>query len=161
MQTYIQSGNVLFTSRKGARAAGAALHDAVLAATGVDSRVVVRTAAQLEAIVAGNPYPEQIADPTKVSVCFLYDDAEPTLAAVPAADYAPDTVTVIGRDAYLLDPERHGSLEARRAGDAAPRRARHRAELAHDRDAAGSRRRSGLSPPDGEKAPVGLAVVPD
>lgn len=104
VQTYIQSGNVLFTSRRGSRAVGTALHDAILAATGIDSRVVVRTAAQMAKVVTANPYPERVVDPTKVSVCFLYDDATPTLAAVPAADYAPDEVTVVGHEAYLSTP---------------------------------------------------------
>lgn len=108
VQTYIQSGNLLFTSRRGARAVGAALHDAILESSGVDSRVVIRTAAQLAAVVDANPYPDEIADPTKVSVCFLYDDAVPTLDAVPAAEYAPDAVTVVGDHAYLSTPNGMG-----------------------------------------------------
>lgn len=108
VQTYIQSGNVLFTSRKGARAVGTALHDAILAASGIDSRVVVRTAAQMAKIVTANPYPERISDPTKVSVCFLYDDAAPTPEAVEPDVYAPDEVTVVGHEAYLHTPNGMG-----------------------------------------------------
>jgi uncharacterized protein (DUF1697 family) len=108
VQTYIQSGNVIFTSRLGARRVGDALHDAVLEASGVDSRVVIRTAAQLDTVIVANPYPGEIADPTKVSVCFLYDDATPTLDAVPPIDYAPDAVTVIGDHAYLATPNGMG-----------------------------------------------------
>jgi uncharacterized protein (DUF1697 family) len=108
VQTYIQSGNVLFTSRKGTRSVAGSLHDAILEVSGIDTRVVVRTAAELGAAVGANPYPDQVADPTKVSVCFLYDDARPTLAAVPAAEYAPDAVTVVGAQAYLSTPNGMG-----------------------------------------------------
>ncbi len=108
VQTYIQSGNVLFTSRAGSRSVGRSLHDAILERTGVDSRVVVRTAAQLDTVVAANPYPDAVADPTKVSVCFLYDDAVPTPDAVAPAEYAPDLVTVVGEHAYLSTPDGMG-----------------------------------------------------
>lgn len=108
VQTYIQSGNVLFTTRKSARAAGTALHDAILAASGVDSRVVVRTAAQLDEIVRANPYADRVHDPTKVSVCFLYDDAKPTVRAVEPEVYAPDEVAVVGHEAYLSTPNGMG-----------------------------------------------------
>jgi uncharacterized protein (DUF1697 family) len=108
VQTYIQSGNVLFTSRLGAKQVGTQLHDAILEATGIDSRVVIRTAVQLDAVVGANPFADRVGDPTKVSVAFLYDDAVPTLDAVDRSVYAPDDVVVIGSDAYLHTPNGMG-----------------------------------------------------
>lgn len=102
--TYIQSGNVVFSSRKSATRVSAELHDAILTDTGIDTTVVVRTAAQLQAVLDRVPWPDRIADPTKVSVCFLYDTTRPTLDAVDPASYAPDEIVLVGTDAYLSTP---------------------------------------------------------
>lgn len=98
--TYIQSGNVVFSSRRSATRVSAELHDAIP----IDTTVVVRTAAQLQAVLDRVPWPDRIADPTKISVCFLYDTARPTLDAVDPASYAPDEIVVVGKDAYLSTP---------------------------------------------------------
>jgi len=108
VRTYIQSGNVIFTSRSGAAKVGAQLHDAILGMTGIDSRVVIRTAAQLDTVVAGNPFGDRVNDPTKVSVGFLYDDTVPTVEAVDTAEYSPDEVVVVGEHAYLSTPNGMG-----------------------------------------------------
>ncbi|MBK5287749.1 MAG: DUF1697 domain-containing protein [Acidimicrobiia bacterium] len=108
VQTYIQSGNVVFTSRKGAARVGTELHDAILDGTGIDTTVVVRTAAQLQGVLDANPWPDRVTDPTKVSVGFLYDTSRPTLDAVDPATYAPDEVVVVGIDAYLSTPNGMG-----------------------------------------------------
>jgi uncharacterized protein (DUF1697 family) len=58
----------------------------------------------MDAVIAANPWPERVEDPTKVSVVFLYPEARPDLAAVPPSDYAPDEVAVVGDNAYLSVP---------------------------------------------------------
>ena len=90
--TYINSGNLVFTSgkRQGtlAREISAAL--ATVLPKPVD--VAVRSRAELERIVSGNPYPD--ADPSKVTVSFLMTapdaGAEQRVAAM-AADDEPFT----------------------------------------------------------------------
>jgi uncharacterized protein (DUF1697 family) len=99
---------VLFTSRKGAAKVATELHDAVLAATGIDSRVVVRSAAELATVVAENPFGDRIDDPTKVSVSFLFEPVRATLDAVDPSEYAPDEVIVRGNHAYLSTPNGMG-----------------------------------------------------
>ncbi len=47
VSTFIQSGNVLFRSGSGAKQVGAQLHDAILETAGIDTRIAMRTAAQL------------------------------------------------------------------------------------------------------------------
>jgi uncharacterized protein (DUF1697 family) len=108
VSTFIQSGNVLFRSGAGATAVGTRLHDAILDASGIDTRVALRTAAQLRAVVGANPLLDRSDDPTKLSVTFLFDGVVPTMAAVDPADYAPDEVVVIGREAYLHTPNGMG-----------------------------------------------------
>ena len=47
-------------------------------------------------------------DPTKLSVTFLFDGVQPTLAALAPEAYAPDEVRVVGREAYLHTPNGMG-----------------------------------------------------
>ena len=108
VSTFIQSGNVIFRSRKGAKAVTAALHDAILEDAGIDTRIATRTAAQLQEVVGRNPFLDRSDDPTKLSVTFLFDSVTPTLSAVDPAVYAPDEVQVIGREAYLHTPNGMG-----------------------------------------------------
>ena len=68
-------------SRKGAKAVTAALHDAILTDAGIDTRVATRTAAQLQEVVARNPFLDRSDDPTKLSVTFLFDGVTPTVAS--------------------------------------------------------------------------------
>lgn len=108
VSTFIQSGNVLFRSRLGAARVTAVLHDAILEDSGIDTRIATRTAAQMRAVVAANPFLDRSDDPTKVSVTFLFDGVTPTLAALAPDVYAPDEVQVIGREAYLHTPNGMG-----------------------------------------------------
>lgn len=108
VQTYIQSGNVVFTARLGAAKVATRFHDAILAESGVDSRVVLRTAADLGAIVADNPFLARGVDTKLVHVSFMYEESTPTLDAVDAKIYAPDEVEVLGAHAYLHTPDGMG-----------------------------------------------------
>jgi len=69
VRTYIQSGNVVFESRKGEAAVRTALEAALNKALRHPADVVVRTAAEMAAILAANPFPQ--AQPAKVGVAFL------------------------------------------------------------------------------------------
>jgi uncharacterized protein (DUF1697 family) len=104
VSTYIQSGNVLFRSRLGTASVAATLHDAILDGAGIDTTVVIRTAEQMRGVAAGNPWPDRIQDPTRVSVSFLYPECVPTIDDVDPAEFAPDEVVVVGQDAYLSTP---------------------------------------------------------
>ncbi len=108
VSTFIQSGNVVFRSRAGATKVTRVLHDAVLAASGIDTRIATRTAAQLRTVVASHPMADRTDDPTKLSVVFLFDGVAPTLDALDPAEYAPDEVQVVGHEAYLHTPNGMG-----------------------------------------------------
>jgi uncharacterized protein (DUF1697 family) len=111
VSTFIQSGNVIFRSRKGAKAVTAALHDAILEDSGIDTRIATRTAAELQEVVGRNPFLDRSDDPTKLSVTFLFDGVVPTLPALGLEVYAPDEVQVIGREAYLHTPNGMGKTK--------------------------------------------------
>ena len=69
VRTYIQSGNVVFTSRKGEVAVHKALQAALTKALGKPADVAVRTTAEMAAVLKANPFPK--APPAKVGVAFL------------------------------------------------------------------------------------------
>jgi uncharacterized protein (DUF1697 family) len=104
VQTYIQSGNVVFTARLGAAKAATKLHDAILSETGVDTRVVLRTSAQLQTVMDQNPFLTRAVDTKLLHVAFMYEESRPKLDAVAPQVYAPDEVAVVGTEAYVYAP---------------------------------------------------------
>ena len=98
VQTYIASGNVVFDSSKSAAQVKAALEAAMLAYAGAPVRVLVRTAAEMAAVVAGNPFPD--AAPNRTVAIFL--DAAPDPAAVNAVTGKKNEVLALGkREIYV------------------------------------------------------------
>ena len=98
VQTYIASGNVVFDSSKSAAQVKAALEAAMLAYAGAPVRVLVRTAAEMAAVVAGNPFPD--AAPNRTVAIFL--DAAPAAAAVTAVTGKKNEVLAMGkREIYV------------------------------------------------------------
>lgn len=103
VRTYIQSGNVLFSAPAAVLARVPQRVEAALAAREVNSPVVLRSAAELAAIVAGNPF--EGAPPKSLHVGFLA--ASPTKAAVASLDpnrSPPDAFVLKGRELYLSLP---------------------------------------------------------
>ena len=106
VQTYIQSGNAVFQAAAGA-ADRLPLRIAALIAGrfGFQVPVVLRTANQLEAIVASNPFLEQNAPEEALHVMFLADLPRPEqVASLDPNRSAPDTFVVRGGDIYLHLP---------------------------------------------------------
>jgi uncharacterized protein (DUF1697 family) len=69
VRTCIQSGNVVFASRKGEAAVLKTLTSALAEALGKPADVAIRTAKEMAAIVDGNPFLK--APPAKVGVALL------------------------------------------------------------------------------------------
>jgi uncharacterized protein (DUF1697 family) len=103
VRTHLQSGNAVFASAAGDPGE---LEDVIAAAVatrfGFDVKVLVRTAPQLAAVVDGNPFAAEGADPKQLHVAFL--SAEPPAGAVAELDhgaYAPDEFRFGDRAIYL------------------------------------------------------------
>jgi uncharacterized protein (DUF1697 family) len=81
VRTYIASGNVVFASRKSEAAVKAALEKRIEVYAGKPVGVLVRSAAEMQAVLANNPFPKAPANRT---VAVFLDDAPPAdaLAAV-------------------------------------------------------------------------------
>ena len=108
VETYLQSGNVVFTpARAGRGDLGRAIEAAIRDATGLDVPVLVRTGRELAAVVSANPYP--VDDPTRVVVAFLGKAVEPSrLGLDDLGAYAPDELTRIGRELFVSVPSGQG-----------------------------------------------------
>ena len=80
VRTYIASGNVVFTSRKSEAAVKTALEARLKVFAGKPVGVLVRSAAEVQAVLANNPFPEA---PGNRTVAVFLDDPPPadTLAA--------------------------------------------------------------------------------
>ncbi len=107
VQTHLQSGNVVFeSSKRSAKPLEAAIEAAIAAELGMDVTVMVRRADELAAVVEAAPYGGRTSDHKRVHVAFLAE--APRAAAVKGfgiEEFAPDEITVIGREAYLLYPD--------------------------------------------------------
>ena len=65
VRTYIASGNVVFESQESESQVKAALEDALAAYAGKPVGVLVRTAAEMAEVLAGNPFPGRPAEPDR------------------------------------------------------------------------------------------------
>jgi uncharacterized protein (DUF1697 family) len=81
VRTYIASGNVVFTSRKSEAAVKTALEARLKTYAGKPVGVLMRSLAEMQAVLADNPFPK--APPSRTVAVFL-DDPPPadTVAAV-------------------------------------------------------------------------------
>ncbi len=99
VETYLQSGNVVFTPAGSTDGLAAGLTKAL----GMQIAVVLRTGKELARVVAANPY--EVDDPTKVVVTFLADRRpKKVLDGIDQAAFAPDEFTFNGRELYLKLP---------------------------------------------------------
>ena len=103
VQTYVQSGNVVFRNQASSAAAlQRRLERAVATAFDVDTTVVLRTWAELRRVAGAHPFGD---DTSRSYVTFLAE--KPGAAAVrrlQKLDVAPDRVKVVGRDVFVNYP---------------------------------------------------------
>jgi uncharacterized protein (DUF1697 family) len=107
--TYVQSGNLLLTSRDQPAVVSAKINALIKEGCGCDVDVIVRSRAQLKAVVAANPFPEHEDEPKLLHVVFL--TAAPPAAKVKALDpeeFAPEQFTVRGSEIYTWHPNGFG-----------------------------------------------------
>jgi uncharacterized protein (DUF1697 family) len=118
VSTYIQSGNVLFSTADTDNAKlAAALESAIEDRFGIWSSVVVLSRDELARVLAANPYPDE-PNPRMVHVVFL--SAEPPgelLTRIAAAESAVaakgsrDTVQAAGQALFVHTPDGFGTSE--------------------------------------------------
>jgi uncharacterized protein (DUF1697 family) len=105
VRTYVQSGNVVLTSRAAPAKVGSRAEAMIAERFGFDVDVIVRTAEELAEVVSANPLAEVADNPKLYQVSFL--DAEPDPERVERiAGLAVDgeELVVRGREVYTWHP---------------------------------------------------------
>jgi uncharacterized protein (DUF1697 family) len=105
VRTYIQSGNVVFDSSATEARVKATLEKALAVKLGKPVGVFVRRAADLERVVADNPF--RTAPPNRVIVVFL-DEAPPKAALAAVTPPTGERLALHGRELYIHYPEGQG-----------------------------------------------------
>jgi uncharacterized protein (DUF1697 family) len=116
--TYIQSGNVLFTSTQtNTSAIAAALECAIAESLSVRPKVVVLSRDELSQVIMDNPYPDE-TNPQCLHAVFTSEQIGPDqLATIAAAAQratdkgSHDEATVVGRTLFLHTPDGLGRSE--------------------------------------------------
>ena len=110
-KTLLQSGNAIFeTDNTDMTAIQQTIEEGIQAKFGFEVTIILRTAAQLKAIVANHPYTdEQLNDPAKIAVVYL--DRTPDDEAVnDLRDNNPgkEDIHANGQELYLFYPDGMG-----------------------------------------------------
>jgi uncharacterized protein (DUF1697 family) len=116
VQTYVQSGNVVFATRGAAARLTEELERSITAELSVTTKVIVRSAAQLARVIEENPFLRRGADPSTLHVTFLARPAgrgAPARLDVPGA--APDELRVAGTEIYVHCPNGYGRTKLNNA----------------------------------------------
>ena len=116
--TYVQSGNVVFTSEEADTATiAAALERAIAEHLGVQPKVIVLTRAELAQVVADNPFPDE-PNPRWVHAIFRNGPLSPNELAAVAANQQraqdqgrDDEARVVGTTLFLHTPGGLGRSE--------------------------------------------------
>ncbi len=111
--TYIQTGNVVFTTNKRSEAAiVAAIEERLAHDLGTSPAVIMRSAADLERVGSRSPYARAGVDPSRHHVTFLATTPAPALVGaldLPAS--GRDELVVDGREVFVHTPDGYGSTK--------------------------------------------------
>jgi uncharacterized protein (DUF1697 family) len=113
VRTYVQSGNIVFSSRASASTLAQTLKATIDVQTWLPVTVVMRSAGELEKIVAGNPFLKQKGtDATKLHVTFLAKaPVKPALARLDVLAGTRDQYRLVGSELYLHCPINYGETK--------------------------------------------------
>lgn len=103
VRSYIQSGNVVFSAPSdNCEAAGRRLRRAIGETAGLQPEVVVRTHAELAAVVDESPFLRRGEDPAHLHVVFMGGSADAAITLADLRAYAPEEAVAVGRQIHLF-----------------------------------------------------------
>ncbi len=111
VQTYVQSGNVVFqTSERDPIKIGAKIEAAIEKKLGFRPDVILRTAAEMSEVIARSPFAKRKGiEPNKLIVTFLADEPSAEVkAAVLGLKPDPEEIQMRERELYIYFPEGSG-----------------------------------------------------
>lgn len=107
VRTLLASGNVVLEAEGEAADLETQLEDVFAARFGFESEFLVRDAAELDAVIAADPFPDARQErPSRLLVTFYRDPPPAELARRLAAEHVgPERTVLIGRELYTDFPE--------------------------------------------------------
>ena len=106
VSTYVQSGNVVLSSTAAATGVGAEVERLIAKRFDLDIRVVVRTRAELAAVVKRNPFAKVATNPKLYQVTVLeMAPAADVVRKLEAAAAGKEQVVRVGRELYAWHPD--------------------------------------------------------
>ena len=107
VQTLLQSGNLVFAAQGRAPALESMLEAALKKHTGIETDFLVRSAKELDAVIAANPFPaEAKSDPGHLVVMFLKGRAdEKAVQALQESVKGRELIRRAGRELYITYPD--------------------------------------------------------
>jgi uncharacterized protein (DUF1697 family) len=116
VETYLQSGNLLFSSAAEPAGLAGELERRLADDLGVSVTILLRTGEELAQVVAGNPFLGGSADPAKLHVTFLAEAPDRARAAALVAPAGqPDQLSLVGTEVYLYCPDGYGRTKLNNA----------------------------------------------
>ena len=116
VQTYVQSGNIVFRSALARAELARRIAAELRARFGVDADVVLCTRAELARIVAANPFVADESEPTRLHVTFLAEAPDRARASELAREeFDPDRFHVTRAAVYLHTPKGYGRTKLNNA----------------------------------------------
>ena len=103
--TYIQSGNAVLDTDRTAAEVADTVGDALSDRFGIRTPVLVRTADELESVIAANPFAGRDLDLAKISVGFL---AEPAPGPLEVPEGMPEEAHTLGSEVWVYYPNGMG-----------------------------------------------------
>jgi uncharacterized protein (DUF1697 family) len=110
VRTYIASGNVVFQSAKTETQVKAALEASLAAYAGKPVGVLVRTAEEMAAVLANNPFPEM---PGNCTVAIFLDNAPAADALQAVSGRVREEMRLGLREIYVYYPDNMGESKLR------------------------------------------------
>jgi uncharacterized protein (DUF1697 family) len=111
VSTYIQSGNVLFTTPGRPADLGRAIEQRITEELGISLNAVLRSRAQLAQVVGANPFIPLGADTAKLHVTFLAGPPQTDASTTQLPNVAPDEFRIIGQEVYVHCPGGYGTTK--------------------------------------------------
>lgn len=113
-ETYIQSGNIVFTCHNDSRDdVSLVIRKAIFAEFNLDIGVITRTLDEMTKIVSANPFIEESDfDQSKMAVIFLEQNpSDAQVSKVADIDYPPDKFHINGSEIYIYCPSGFGQTK--------------------------------------------------
>lgn len=113
VETYIQSGNVLFSSKDlSTNKLETNISSAIKGKFGFDVRVVILTPKEIEYIIKNNPFIKKKKEIERLYVTFLSDSpSKENIQKLNSTDYSPEEYKIDGKQIYLFFPDGYGKAK--------------------------------------------------